>query len=498
MAPPLTSLFVACFVWSASLSLAEVIDCNSSKCKCKEPGHCEIFCDSAAEQCRGSKLRCLPGFPCTIHCLGDGACLESKISGNDATHVDLVCDGSAACHSGKFYCGTGDCTLQCVNGDDCTGIRVKTATKAHSFLCDGHCPQHIPPPFAAQSPAPSTLLGGNLGRPTKIPTARPTPKPSPAPTAKPVAPQLVQCKGSSKKCQCDGTKPCHIKCGSNQCTENTLICPRHFDCTVSCGKSACTKAVVEGPRGSDFELRCSGTASCGDALIGSGRARDVRIECSGKDSCKGAGSAVHCGAGLCALEFSGEAAGTDAAIHSNGALGFHCSGRYAQCPRNYEAPCSGIAEGDCSSAQFLNLATCRCECPYSPQGEQCPNALQRFNPLSCRCELECPPGTPTESECAAQGLEWRDCGCFGSNYCCRSGSAAMDYRIWAGICWGETTEDGCGAVPNGRCEWRTADCLPNPPTNSLDRASGCKFALQRCSKDKECCSEFCRVDGSCR
>ena len=211
------SLLSLLLVLLLSLAFAENIDCRGGgKCKCKTPGHCQILyvkcqiplpipqstttcttnlnwfypnsCDSVTQQCRGAKLRCLPGYDCTIYCLGfvplhttlppiwypnwflwvnrDGACLDSAISGNDATHVDLICDGTGACGRGKYYCGSGDCTLQCANSDDCTDIRVLTTAKAHSWKCNGFRPSSLPAPI---TPAPTSTLNNNLipGRPTK-------------------------------------------------------------------------------------------------------------------------------------------------------------------------------------------------------------------------------------------------------------------------------------------------------------------------------------------
>merc|ERR1712083_37304 len=223
---------------------------------------------------------------------------------------------------------------------------------------------------------------------------------------------------------------------------------------------------------------------------------ECRVTCD-KDSCKGALTTLNCGTGLCEMDFTGEAAGTDAKVYTNQALGFQCVGRYVFCPDNYSPPCAGSAR-DCTAAQFFSLVNCQCECPYNPDGTNCPNALQVFNHETCQCDFSCPANSPTERDCYIQGLEWRDCACEGSNYCCQTSSSSIDYKLWAGYCWDEITEAGCNAEPNGRCTWSPNNCLPNPPVNTKDRKNACKFNNERCSKDKECCSEFCKVDGSCR
>ena len=99
----------------------------------------------------------------------------------------------------------------------------------------------------------------------------------------------------------------------------------------------------------------------------------------------------------------------------------------------------------------FNQEICQCECPYLPEASNgCPGS-QVFNKKTCKCELNCAPGTPTEAQCAAQGKVWRDCACFDSNYCCLTDPVQQDPKQWAGICWGETTEIGCNAEPNQRC-----------------------------------------------
>ena len=209
---------------------------------------------------------------------------------------------------------------------------------------------------------------------------------------------------------------------------------------------------------------------------------------------------VNCGKGLCKMEFTGEASGVDAKINVQEAIGFNCIGRYASCPDNYSPPCLGVSASECTSDQFFNLVTCQCECPYNPDGTSCSNPLKVFNPLTCSCELECPSNAPTEWDCYSMGLLWRDCACTSSNNCCRT--AIPDYTLWRGYCWDETTEEGCHSEPNGRCVWNPGNCLPGVVMNSWSVSSGsglqCKFRDEACTNNRDCCSEFCRVDGLCR
>lgn len=259
--------------------------------------------------------------------------------------------------------------------------------------------------------------------------------------------------------------------------------------------------LVKGPRGKNFKIVCHGISSCVDAKVESYLANDVTGIFSGKDAGKGQRTQIHCGGGLCDLTFNGEAAGTDAKIFTNNALGFTCFGRYASCPSNYSPPCSGISESDCTESQVFNSVTCQCECPYTPEAASCGNAvLHKFNPLTCRCELDCPSNAPTESDCTAMGLLWRDCACVTTNHCCQTSIA--NYKMWAGYCWDETTEEGCNGEPNGRCIWNPTDCLSNSVMNGWSVAGGsgpgCKFRDEACTRNAVCCSGVCRVDGKCR
>lgn len=248
-----------------------------------------------------------------------------------------------------------------------------------------------------------------------------------------------------------------------------------------------------GPHKADFTLLCDGTASCGDALVQSERSDTVLYRCAGKDSCKGAGTAVNCGEGLCNLVFSGEASGDSASISTNNALGFSCEGRYVKCPDNYEAPCTASAVG-CTTAQIFNIATCACECDAKSMATECgPNEV--FDESLCGCRVQCAFGTPSEAECAAQGMAWRGCACVASNFCCL---ARFGFTEWAGLCWGQSTSAGCEGVANQRCEWDVSACLPDPPVNSLRRDRACLFVDAPCAVNEDCCSEYCRVDGTCR
>jgi len=512
---------IACLaLFSLSLVTSEDIDCRSNKCKCKQPGHCQIFCDSTTSQCRGSKLRCLPGHPCTIYCLGDGVCSTAMISGNGATHVDLICDGVSACSASKFYCGTGDCAVHCWSPTDCVNVDLRKENKAASFSCTGFCPADFPgtvdlapPPsiiaISSPTPKPTSKTSGPLpipasARPTSKPTFKPTLKPiTTSPTVKPtLSSQIITCKGSKCNGECDNTRPCSLLClNTDSCINTNLLCPADHSCTVSCeGVNACNKALIIGPvnPNADFSILCDGTASCGDAQILSDRSGDVLYRCSGKDSCKGAGTNVNCGEGLCSLVFSGEASGDSATIKTNNALGFNCEGRYVKCPDNYDAPCTASAVG-CTKEQIFNIATCACECDGKSLATEC-GPSEVFDGDICGCRVQCALGVSliaVEADCKARGLGIRGCECVASNYCCL---ARFGFMEWSGLCWGETTSKGCDGVVNSavRCEWDVSACLSDPPVNTLRMGSACLFADNECAVNEDCCSEFCRVDGTCR
>jgi len=183
---------------------------------------------------------------------------------------------------------------------------------------------------------------------------------------------------------------------------------------------------------------------------------------------------------------------------TNLAIGFQCGGRYAPCPPNYVPKCPGIGAAACTSAQVFNEDTCQCECPYLPEAVMlCPQA-QAFDPRTCQCEMNCPWRTPTAAECESQGLVFRDCACYESNYCCLPDPVQQDPLQWAGICWRETEKSVCEGVPNQRCIWNPDRCLNNPPRNYLDPSKPCSFHDTPCTMDSDCCSQNCLSNGLCK
>lgn len=330
--------------------------------------------------------------------------------------------------------------------------------------------------------------------------------------------QTLQCQGAYQLCRCNQLQPCVIECeGKDSCSDSTLICPMKHHCAVHCPHdAACKKAQIEAPRAADFVMICDGDSSCSDSKIAAERARDVALYCGGKDSCKGAATEIHCGSGLCTLSFLGEAAGDSATIRIGDAAGFHCDGRYAPCPDNFTPPCPAAERAECAAPRFYDEMSCECRCPENPDGLRvCGGPFQVFSLETCRCELRCPGYAPTEAECAAFGMLWSECSCHLATpslpapdrpaaapseaaNCCLANPAQPEPVQWAGTCWPKSSEAECAAVPNYRCLWNPWQCLPDPPVNSIDPATPCKFENERCGSFSECCSEICKSDGRCR
>lgn len=261
---------------------------------------------------------------------------------------------------------------------------------------------------------------------------------------------------------------------------------------IHCADNACTKATVLGPKNADFSIFCDATAACTDIAVFTSYADDVLFSCGGKDSCKGHDSRINCGTGMCELLFLGESSGDSAVINVNDAQGLSCVGRYAPCPDNFEPPCPiGSGQESCVAPRVWDTRTCSCDCP-AELIRAC-GAFSFFNEQTCSCQTSCPHWAPSEAECQRLGLQWRDCECVESSYCCLSMRTQ-----WNGMCWGETTADGCAAVLGQRCEWDAANCLPQPPVNALDPSKPCGFADAPCASDVDCCSEICKADGFCR
>lgn len=401
------------------------------------------------------------------------------------------------------------------------------------------------PPSAAPSDAPSMS-----------PTARPTMTPSLVPTQSPLPTEIVRCAGSGVRCQCDGTRQCVIQCLSkDDCKDSQLLCPEGHWCSVECSDITCVNARVTGPVAHDFSISCQGTNSCEDARVNSVAAADVTVSCGGKDACKG--SQLNCGTGHCSMAFQGESAGADARILVNDAMSFKCSGS-TRCPADFTAapttppptpppptpkpsfvivkpptlpvgiplvpapaPGSGTGSGSstipstptvpttkapcstamtCPLAQLFNDAECRCECPYRAEGTTCP-LLHVWNENECRCQLDCPYDPPTEAECAYFGLRPRDCSCYPSTHCCLTANvgptASSNPLQWAGLCWSAVSELECNALSTDLCRWDTANCLADPPVNSIQPDTPCQFMDALCRWDGDCCSEYCGANGRC-
>merc|ERR1719242_1494572 len=387
-------------------------------------------------------------------------------------------------------------------------------------------PSPAPTGFPSRSPTPAPTIGPTRF-PSRNPSQSPTPQPTGFPTGSPKLPstQTLICSGSYQLCRCNQLQPCVIDCqGKDSCVDSTLICPMKHDCVINCPDHACKKAEVQGPRGADFTMICDGDSSCIDAKVQSERANDVAFFCGGKDSCKGSGTKINCGTGICTLSFLGEASGDASTINTNGALGFQCDGRYAPCPDNYVPPCDAAERAACVAPKFFDEMSCQCRCPENPDGIRvCAGQFEVFSLDTCDCQLRCPGYAPTPEECAMFQLDWEGCTCRerppptpvptlppvrtpvptmpareSPNLCCLSNPAQPDPVMWAGTCWPQRSEAECEAVPNYRCLWNPYQCLPNPPVNSLNPYSPCRFAGQRCLSFVDCCSEYCHSDGFCR
>jgi len=302
------------------------------------------------------------------------------------------------------------------------------------------------------------------------------------------------CSGQNADCRCEPHSPCIIQCESKDACQNArLACPIASECIIHCGDNGCAKATILGPRDADFSIYCDSTAACTDMQVHTYDAANVLFSCAGKDACKGSGAQINCGNEMCTLLFLGESSGDSAQINVNGAKSLECVGRYAACPANFDVPCpieTDVLMAGCEQPRRWNTKDCVCECP-SELVIAC-GTHEIWNENLCECEINCPSWAPTEAQCDSIGMEWRDCQCVQSNYCCLSMR-----KQWNGMCWAETTPEDCAAVLGQRCVWDTTQCMNGPPVNALDPYQPCGFNGDHCTSNVDCCSEICKVDGLC-
>jgi len=179
--------------------------------------------------------------------------------------------------------------------------------------------------------------------------------------------------------------------------------------------------------------------------------------------------------------------------------------------------CECPGGNECPGASKMNPATCQCECPFhSPTASDCSAVGKVLRNCQCDCPIQCegsgqiqsvntcacgcPFGTPTAAQCESGIVDEMACECAAplpSTFCCLT--SVPGFAPWQGRCWDEQTEEGCNLEPNGRCVWESdpTKCLPNPPVNSLSDTP-CLFRLDPCYDNTDCCSEVCKVDGTCR
>lgn len=148
------------------------------------------------------------------------------------------------------------------------------------------------------------------------------------------------------------------------------------------------------------------------------------------------------------------------------------------------------SESDCAAIGKV-LRNCECQCLNS-----CPGPGQVQNPSSCRCAC---PSIIHFSSCPSGVVDELNCQCavpLPSKYCCLT--TVPDFTPYAGTCWRHQDEASCMLEPGGKCQWSPLECLPSPPTNTLNRLVPCAFRDMKCTTDSDCCSEVCRLGGFCR
>jgi len=372
----------------------------------------------------------------------------------NATVISVICNGPVACQAAVIVPGI-----------------------AASFQCFGA--------FAACPPAPTVA-------PT--PTLPPTATPTVAPTTRcghlaPCPCDFVQCFEERDDANCDCHCPFEIM---RRAIEGDPICEHS---ALSYSEAAC---ACDCPPGTRPKWGCPGNQQFDDTLC--------ECRCPNESLCGAPGvlDAISCEC-QCPLWSPTE---TDCVSLDMVRKNCECGCAEQQCPdplvldeescececpwwtpsatdclalnkvlRNCECQCPRV----CPGAQIQSLSSCLCGCPYSsPDPSSC--ASGTLDPLHC----ECAEAVPASSSPVA----------VRSSYCCLT--SIPDFKPYAGRCWGHRDQTQCLSEPLGACRWNEAQCLPDPPVNTLDASRGCAFRDQPCAMDADCCSEVCRATGFCR
>eukprot|EP00484_Ammonia_sp_Unknown_P011298 CAMPEP_0197077200 /NCGR_PEP_ID=MMETSP1384-20130603/212497_1 /TAXON_ID=29189 /ORGANISM="Ammonia sp." /LENGTH=950 /DNA_ID=CAMNT_0042516061 /DNA_START=72 /DNA_END=2924 /DNA_ORIENTATION=- len=423
---------------ACTIKCEEQDDCKESTLTCGADHECTIVCMGTAS-CVVTTINGPIGKDFTLNCAGAGSCVDSDARATEALNVAYTCSGKDACKGAgsTLNCGSGNCEVSCSGESACDAAEI-LPNHAQAFMCSGVYFEHCPPSFTAP--------------PIAVPTSAPT-VPTPP---------------------CAGV---HCSCGmALQCFERPN---EHAGCECECPLAVLAQEFTGNPH----------------AMCGAGAPGQVYLRGGCACDCP-PGTSTNCPPGLifnqnlCQCECPG---GNE-----------QCHGKAVMNTQTCQCECPKIGTPTASDCAALGkvMRDCECQCPLP-----CPGAGQLQSPITCQCS--CPIGTPRPQDCVSGILDELNCECAPlppSPFCCHT---QIDGFIpWRGRCWGLTTEDACNAEPNSRCIWKgetvegrpnpNKDCLPNPPVNNLWPHQGCAFRDEVCSRNEECCSEVCRINGLCR
>eukprot|EP01083_Nonionella_stella_P192439 711348_1 len=429
-------------------------------CPIGHVGECHIQCEGQSlDACKDSLIECNNnGYPCYVTCMMQNSCSGStSIMGPANGKLVVNCIGDKSCEgSVQFNAETGtDFTANCDGMTSCKGASFNLGKGVSTVACNGD-PDACLSSFWNLLPGARTMTGAAFEC-----VGQSCPINVPEPFSNVVGAPLGGCKDQGN-CACEPgmNEPCHLACDgtSDSCKDGLIECNSDgFDCIIDCiSMNSCAgSTTIIGPSGASLTVNCIGAKSCeGSVTVEAIDTTQTEINCRGNEACKGSGVVINFGNGMNSVSCSGQPdACKDAQFNvPAGALSFSCRG--SNCP--------------VEPASFKN----------GP-----PQSTQPIQPIQTQPIQQIQPIQPIQ----AGGR---------SPYCCRT--SIPGFKPWRGRCWDEQSEPSCLAEPNDRCIWDETNCHPNPPVNDLNPNIGCFMRDEHCTAHDNCCSEVCRIDGTCR
>lgn len=96
---------------------------------------CRIDCTDN-DACKGMLIACPDGFDCDVLCSGDNSCKSATIvCPRDGSCSQRCTNPKDACTDATLQCGSGPCTMQCLEGKACSNTLVECGSNQCAATC---------------------------------------------------------------------------------------------------------------------------------------------------------------------------------------------------------------------------------------------------------------------------------------------------------------------------------------------------------------------------